>query len=75
MKYLLSMLLMLFSMAASAGMTDAQLQALAAAIRADTDTAVVSALAVRNDTAIAQNYAQDSATWVWRTSVSQDEIM
>ena len=75
MKYLLSALLMLLSLAASADMTDTQLQALAAAIRADTNPDVVSALAVRNDTAIAQNYRQDSATWVWRTSVSQDEIM
>lgn len=75
MKYLLSTLLMLFTLATSAGMNDAQLQDLAAAIRADTDPTVVSALAVRNDTAITQNYQQDSATWVWRTSVSQDEIM
>ncbi len=75
MKYLIAVFMMLVSLSANAAMTEAQQQTLAAAIRADTDPTVVAALSVRNDTELTNLYRQPSAFWVWRTRVTQDEIM
>ena len=46
---------------------------LAAHIRANSDPAVVAALAIRDDQAIAAKYNEDSTFWVWRESVSPEE--
>jgi hypothetical protein len=57
-------------------LNEAQRATLAAHIRASTDQAVVDALAIRNDTELTRLYNLDSALWwVWRTLVTQDEIM
>jgi hypothetical protein len=56
-------------------LTDAQQQVLAAALRASTDPVVVAALAIRNDMALADWCNALSAFIVWRSRVSQDEIM
>jgi hypothetical protein len=55
-------------------LTNVQLQTLAAHIRANTDPAVVSALAVRNDVAIAAWYNQKSTTDAWRIAVSRNDL-
>lgn len=49
-------------------MTDQQLIALAAHIRANADQAVVAALAIRNDTELSRLYNLASAFVVWRTT-------
>jgi len=54
-------------------LTDAQLATLAAAIAADTDPEVIDALAIRNDTLLAQIYNGPSTFVVWRTNVPVDE--
>lgn len=53
----------------AAPMTDAQTQTLAAALRADTDPAVVTARTQRNDAELARLYNGDTAFVVWRTAV------
>ena len=63
----------LFAAPAMAAMTDAQQQTLAAHIRANTDPAVVAALAQRNDVALADHYNGASSFIVWRTSILPDE--
>jgi hypothetical protein len=55
-------------------MTPEQHVIFAADIRANTDAAVVSALAARNDSAIADWYNQVSTTKAWKTSVSREEL-
>ena len=54
-------------------LTDAQATTLAAHIRANTDTDVVNALAIRNDTELARLYNLDSAFIVWRESITPTE--
>ena len=54
-------------------LTTAQQTTLAAAIRADTDPAVVAALDIRNDVALAELYNAASTFIVWRTNVQPDE--
>lgn len=54
-------------------LTDEQLQTLANHIRANTDQAVVDALAIRNDTEVARLYNLDSGSDVWKPSVSPEE--
>lgn len=56
-------------------LTDAQKQALAAAIRASTDPAVVAALAIRDDVTLVTWCNAPSAFIVWKSRVTQDEIM
>lgn len=56
-------------------MNDTQLQALATALRADQDPAVIAAVAARNDTETTRLYNLASALWIWRAQVTQDEIM
>ena len=56
-------------------LTDPQLQTLAAAIRASTDPAVVAALAIRNDMALADWCNTPSTFVVWKTSATQHELM
>ena len=59
-------------------LTTAQATVLATAIKADTDPAVVAARdneSGRIDTLLADLYNQPSATVVWKSSVTQDEIM
>ena len=51
-------------------MTDAQLQTLAAAIRAETNQACVDALAIRNDVAMEQWVNAASAQSAWNPSMS-----
>lgn len=63
----------LFAAPAMAVLTDAQQQTLAAHIRANTDPAVVSALAQRNDVALADRYNAPSSFIIWRTSVYPQE--
>lgn len=63
----------LFASPAVAALTDAQQQTLATHIRANTDPAVVAALAQRNDTALAEHYNGASSFIVWRTSIRPDE--
>lgn len=63
----------LFAAPALAALTDAQQQTLASHIRANTDPAVVGALAQRNDTALAEHYNGASSFIVWRTAVRPDE--
>lgn len=55
-------------------LTPEQRTTLAAHIRANTDQAVVDALAARNDTELTRLYNLDSAMYVWRSSVPLDEI-
>jgi len=55
-------------------MTEAQLQALAGAIRSSADTEVVAALAIRNDFRLAELYNAPSGRIVWRSSVSKNEV-
>ena len=54
-------------------LTDAQLATLKAHIQANTDPVVVAALAAGDTNVIAAEYNKDSATYVWRSSVSPDE--
>ncbi len=51
-------------------MLDAQLQTLAAAIRAETDQACVDALAIRNDVAMEQWINADSAQSAWNPAMA-----
>lgn len=55
-------------------LTDAQHQALADHIRANTDPDVVAALAIRNDTELARLYNLDSAVIVWRPSMTRSDL-
>lgn len=55
-------------------LTDAQHQALADHIRANTDPDVVAALAIRNDTELARLYNLDSAEIVWRSSMTRSDL-
>jgi len=65
--------LSLFSASSLAAMTDAQLQTLAAAIRADATPAVVTALAQRNDTDLVALYSVPTAVVVWKNVVTPSE--
>lgn len=59
-------------------LTPTQATILATAIKADTDPAVVAARdneSGRNDMLLAELYNMPSATVVWKSSVTQDEIM
>lgn len=58
-------------------LTTAQETTLAAHIRANQDAAVVAALAIRNDTELARlyNLAASPVFYVWKDSVTQDEVM
>ena len=58
-------------------LTDAQLATLKADILAATDQAVIDARTIRNDTELSRLYNLDASPTfrIWRTSVSQDEIM
>jgi len=56
-------------------LTDAQMQTLAAAIRASTDPTVVAALAIRNDVLLTE-WANSPSTFIaWKTRATQDELM
>lgn len=55
-------------------MTDSELIALKAALLADTDQAVIDAVAIGNATEIVRLYNLPSATIVWRTSVPIDNV-
>lgn len=55
-------------------LTDPQLQALAAALRASTVPAVVEALAIRNDMALADWCNAPSSFVVWKTFVPKAEV-
>lgn len=55
-------------------MTDAQLQTLAAAIRAETNQACVDALAIRNDVAMEQWVNAASAQSAWNPSMSSVDL-
>ncbi len=59
--------------ALAASLTDAQTQTLAAALRADTDPAVVTAMTQRNDAELARLYNADSTFVVWRTTIYPQE--
>lgn len=64
----------LFSVPAmAASLNDAQTQTLAAALRADTDPAVVTARTQRNDAELARLYNGDTTFIVWRTAVYPQE--
>jgi hypothetical protein len=65
--------LSLFSASSLAAMTDAQLQTLATAIRADSTPAVVTALAQRNDTELVALYSVPTAVVVWKNVVTPSE--
>ena len=54
-------------------LTTAQQTTLAAAIRADTDPAVVAALDIRNDVLLAELYNAASTFIVWRTNITPNE--
>jgi hypothetical protein len=54
-------------------MTPAQLTTLAAAIRADTDPAVVAALDIRNDVLLQDLYNAASTFIVWRSTIPVEE--
>ena len=54
-------------------LTTEQATTLAAAIRADTDQAVIDALEIRNDVLLAALYNTASAFIVWRTDLSPEE--
>ena len=54
-------------------MTPEQRATLAAAIRADTDQAVVAALDIRNDVLLAELYNAASTYYVWRSAIPVDE--
>ena len=54
-------------------LTTAQQTTLAAAIRADTDPAVVAALDIRNDVALAELYNAASTYIVWKTNLQPSE--
>lgn len=56
-------------------MTEAQIQALRAALLADTDPAVAAAVSARSDTEVARLYNEAAAPdfWCWRTSVRKNE--
>ncbi len=73
MKCLIAVFMILVSLSASAAMTDAQLQTLAADIRASNDPEVVAALSIRNDAALTTLYRQPTAFVVWRTSIPSAE--
>ena len=55
-------------------MKNTELQTLATAIRAETDQSVIDALAIRNDTALAEWCNSNSNTDAWSTSVSSREL-
>lgn len=67
------MAFMWFSLPANAALTPAQRVALSADICANTDPAVIAAVAVRDDGAIASAYNAASAFIVWREAVSSEE--
>ena len=54
-------------------MTPEQLTILAAAIRADTDPAVIAALDIRNDVLLAELYNAATTFIVWRTNIPPSE--
>lgn len=54
-------------------MTPEHYQTLAAHIRANTDQAVIDALTIRNDVALASLYNADSSFVVWRSYLTADE--
>lgn len=54
-------------------LTAAQETALAAAIRADTDPEVITALGIRNDVGLAELYNADSIFVTWRSRIDPDE--
>jgi len=58
-------------------LTEAQCTTLAAHIRANTDQAVIDALAIRNDSELARLYNSPTspAYYIWRNNVTADEIM
>ncbi len=74
MKFMIAILMMLWSFGDYA-LTPAQQQTLASAIRADADQAVVDALQAGNIGLLTNLYNGPSTFVVWRTSVTQDEIM
>ena len=73
-KKLIAIVALCLSIPASAALTDAQQQTLAAAIRASSNVTVVAALAQRNDTALTEYYNAASSAIVWKTRVSNDDI-
>lgn len=56
-------------------LTSSQQTTLVAAIRAETDPVVLAALENRDDTILANWYNQASTKIVWKTAVTEDEIM
>ena len=54
-------------------LTPAQLTTLAAAIRADTNQAVIDALAIRNDVLVAELYNAATTFVVWRSSLTPEQ--
>ena len=73
-KLIASLFLFAFSLLANAApLTDSQAQTLVAALRADTDPAVVSALAAGNNETIANNYNAPTTFVVWRSAVYPQE--
>lgn len=73
-KWLISLLLMPM-LANAAPLTEAQMQTLAAALRASSDPVVVNALAIRNDTALTLWCNTDAAsnTLAWREAMPPHE--
>jgi hypothetical protein len=72
-KWIAGLVLAISTLPALAAMTDAQQQTLAAAIRADANSAVVTALAQRNDMQLAALYNGASTFIVWRTNIPVSE--
>ena len=56
-------------------MTDDQLPTLKAFVLASQDPAIQAAASTRNDTELARLLNLPSTKWIWRSSVTQDEIM
>jgi hypothetical protein len=54
-------------------LTTQQLTTLASAIRADTDQAVIDALAIRNDVALAELYNAATTHVVWRSTLTPEQ--
>jgi len=56
-------------------LNDAQITILANDINNSTDPEVIAARDTRNDTLMAEIYNRDSAYWVWRTSLTEEELV
>ena len=72
-KFITAAIFALAALPSAAALTDPQQATLAAHVRANTDPVVVSALAQRNDSALAQHYNGASTCIVWRSNVPPSE--